>query len=97
MHQFHAYQYGKHISTFVADTPDPKEARKELISKCGVTDSVKVRRVWQKEYVLQGDFGIGWEDICSNLVRKDTFRDYKDHCSNAPEYAYRTIMRKVQV
>lgn len=48
------------------------------------------------EYVVQGCYGHGWEDLCSSNSRKEAREDLKSYRENAPG-AYRLIVRRVPV
>lgn len=45
-------------------------------------------------YVLQGDYGQGWEDICQSEDHAEMVADRRSYVDNAPEYAYRIIRRR---
>jgi hypothetical protein len=45
-------------------------------------------------YVLQGNYGFGWEDICQSEKGADIRPDLKAYRENAPEYRYRIVHRR---
>lgn len=46
------------------------------------------------EYVVQGHYGHGWEDLAASRTRKEARDDLKAYRENAPG-AYRLIVRRV--
>ncbi len=48
------------------------------------------------EYVVQGHYGQGWEDLCAATTRKEARDDIKAYRENQPG-AYRLIVRRVPV
>lgn len=40
-------------------------------------------------YVLQGNYGDGWEEICTAETREEILRDLEDYNENEPEYPHR--------
>ena len=49
---------------------------------------------WRYLYVLQGNYGHGWEDLCQSEDRAEMVADRKSYRENAPEYTYRIITRR---
>jgi len=48
------------------------------------------------EFVVQGYYGSGWEDLCAATTRKEAREDIKAYRENAPG-CYRLIVRRVPV
>ena len=45
-------------------------------------------------YVVQGNYGQGWEDISASESFRESRSDLKAYRENMPEYAYRRIQRR---
>ena len=46
-------------------------------------------------YVVQGNYGCGWEDVAADENRKLARDDLKAYRLNCPEYPHRMIHRRV--
>jgi len=49
------------------------------------------------EFIIQGNYGQGWEDVAAYETRKERKVDYKLYQENEPQYSHRTITRRVKV
>lgn len=49
---------------------------------------------WRYLHVLQGNYGLGWEDLCQSENRCEMVADRRSYRENAPEYAYRIVQRR---
>jgi hypothetical protein len=49
---------------------------------------------WEYLYVLQGDYGYGWEDLTASDDRREIRNDLKDYRENERGH-YRVISRRV--
>jgi hypothetical protein len=47
-----------------------------------------------KVYVVQGNYGQGWEDVGGSENLREALDDLKAYRENAPEYRYRWIVRR---
>jgi len=45
-------------------------------------------------YIIQGNYGQGWEDIDASESWKESRRNLKAYRENMPEYPYRRIKRR---
>tara|TARA_R110000824_G_C15187886_1_gene674430 strand:+ start:937 stop:1116 length:180 start_codon:yes stop_codon:yes gene_type:complete len=45
-------------------------------------------------YIIQGNYGQGWEDIAASESWKESRSDLKAYRENMPEYPYRRIKRR---
>lgn len=45
-------------------------------------------------FVVQGNFGQGWEDCAASLSRRESMRDLRAYRINDPGFAYRIIARR---
>lgn len=45
-------------------------------------------------YVVQGNYGSGWEDLTASDDRKETLLDLYTYDSNEPQYPHRIVTRK---
>ena len=52
---------------------------------------------WKWEWIVQGNYGYGdgWEDVGGGDTHKKARDDLKAYRTNAPEYRYRLIRRRV--
>lgn len=48
------------------------------------------------EWVLQGNYGYGWDDLVTYDNKEEAERDYKDYRENEPEYTHRIRKRVVK-
>lgn len=48
---------------------------------------------WMKQYVVQGNYGYGWDDLVTHENRIDALNDYKWYAQNE-QYPHRIIERK---
>ena len=55
------------------------------------------KRKWEDEYVVQGNYGSGWEDVNANETLHDGKRSVKEYRENEPQYSHRLIKRRVRV
>lgn len=54
------------------------------------------QRKTHDEWTIQGNYGQGWEDVCSYDNRIDAKADYKAYRENEPQYQHRLIKRRVK-
>lgn len=45
-------------------------------------------------YVIQGNYGCGWEDVTASDDREEAKNDLRDYRLNQPEYPHRMVKRK---
>ncbi len=45
-------------------------------------------------YVVQGNYGQGWEDVTASTSREEILRDLYDYDSNEPYNPHRIVTRK---
>lgn len=55
------------------------------------------RRKMTSEWVVQGNYGQGWEDENYETTRVDGKRSLREYRANMPGYAHRLIVRRVPV
>lgn len=73
-----------------------------LINHDGYDSEIKVtwpkgQRITETEYVIQGNYGQGWEDANTEITRKEARRSIKEYRENACNAgAYRLIVRHVR-
>lgn len=48
------------------------------------------------EWVLQGNYGYGWDDLVTYDNKEEAERDYKDYRENEPEYTHRIRKRLIK-
>ena len=46
------------------------------------------------EWIIQGNYGYGWEDLSAYDNRKDAQEDLRAYRENEPEYPHRLISRR---
>ena len=102
MAAFNVRLNGKLIDTvFFSPYPNgkdhaPDEVRESLIGHDGYHADIKVSRKTVTEYIVQGNFGHGWEDLTSEDNEKEAgqrLREYREN-DTAP---VRLIKRRVKV
>jgi len=50
---------------------------------------------YQYLYVIQGNYGMGWEDLTYEDTRRDAKRMLRDYDVNETQYPHRMIQRRV--
>lgn len=62
-----------------------------------LSDSIKKdKRKYHYEFVIQGNYGQGWEDVNTETTYLDGIRSLKEYRENEPQYPHRRIVRKVK-
>ena len=94
-HTFNVYLAGKKLETVFDSETSPAEVKRSLVNHDGYDPGITVRAVWRQEYVVQGSYGCGWEDVNSEETRRDAKRSLREYDNNeaAP---HRLVIRKVQ-
>lgn len=59
----------------------------------GVTGLVTRHQKTVKTWIVQGDYGSGWEDVTAEETHSDGRRALRDYRDNDPRHAYRLIVR----
>jgi len=97
-HTFNVYANGKKINTVFDNETDPDRVKRSLINHDGYDPGIAVRRVWRSLYVIQGNYGTGWEDESEydRADRAQAIADFREYRIAAPEYGHRIVRRKVQ-
>ncbi len=54
-------------------------------------------KTYQKDYVVQGNYGHGWEDVNTEETARDAIRSRKEYDDNERGYAHRWIIRRSKV
>ena len=54
-------------------------------------------RKTKDEYIIQGYYGQGWEDVTAEDTRTEAKTRLKEYRDNEPMYAHRMIKRRVRV
>jgi hypothetical protein len=55
------------------------------------------KRLTEDEYIVQGNYGQGWEDLTSETTRKESKERLKEYRENEPQYSHRLIKRRVRI
>ena len=55
------------------------------------------KRLTQDEYIIQGDYGQGWEDVTAESTRKECKERLKEYRQNEPMYSHRMIVKRVRI
>lgn len=76
------------------------DVRRSLINHDGYDSEIKVtwpkgQRITETEYVIQGNYGQGWEDENFETTHKDAKRSIKEYRENGPG-SYRLIVRNAR-
>ncbi len=45
-------------------------------------------------YVVQGNYGYGWEDVDASESRKEALESLRSYCKNESHHAHRLIKRR---
>lgn len=53
--------------------------------------------VYTKAYVVQGDYGVGWEDVTEEETRPEGLARLREYRENSPEFPHRLILRRERV
>lgn len=48
-------------------------------------------------YVLQGNYGCGWESVLEEDKRKDAMERLKEYRENQPQYPLKVIKKRVHI
>jgi hypothetical protein len=48
------------------------------------------------EYIVQGAYGYGWEDVTAEDERKEALARLREYRENEPQYPHRIVRRKVE-
>lgn len=54
-------------------------------------------RKTKDEYIVQGNYGQGWEDITAEPTRKECKERLKEYRENEPQYNHRMIVKRVRI
>lgn len=52
-------------------------------------------RKTRDEWSVQGDYGQGWEDVCTEDTRREAVARRKEYDANEPQYPHRLKLRRV--
>ena len=77
-----------------------EEVKKSLINHDGYDDAIivtKVRRTLKSEYVIQGNYGYGWDCEATEETLEAARAMLKYYRDNAPQGVYRIVHRRVPV
>jgi hypothetical protein len=55
------------------------------------------KRLTQDEYIVQGNYGQGWEDLTSEDNRTEARTRLREYNENEREYSHRLIKRRVRI
>jgi hypothetical protein len=55
----------------------------------------KKKNKWKDEFVVQGNYGQGWEDVTSEGTHSEARQRLKEYNENETMYGHRLITRKV--
>ena len=55
------------------------------------------KRKTTDEFVIQGNYGQGWEDVSAYMTRKERQEDFKLYQENEPQYAHRKVTRRIKI
>lgn len=47
-------------------------------------------------WIVQGNYGEGWEDLTTSEEYKEACSDFKDYKENEPQYRHRLIIKRVK-
>lgn len=61
----------------------------------GWTPVKKKKNKWKDEFVVQGNYGQGWEDVTSEDTHSEARQRLKEYNENETMYGHRLITRKV--
>ena len=98
MYTFNIYLNGKRIDTVSYSTIGADYVKQSLVDHDGYDPDIRVLKTWNTEYVLQGNYGYGFEDIGACSTRKAArieLRDYANQNSGLIA-SFRMIIRRVQ-
>lgn len=92
---------GSSASVYVGHHPDVTDLYPDGVIELGPNGGVRwttplgpKQKKYQKVYILQGDYGYGWDDLTGDRVFKRVRADAKDYRENQPG-AYRIVSRRV--
>jgi len=54
-------------------------------------------RKTKDEYIIQGDYGQGWEDVTAEDTRTEAKTRLKEYRENEPMYPHRMIVKRVKI
>ena len=46
------------------------------------------------EYIVQGNYGYGWEDLTASAIKKEAKEDLDVYRTEEPQYTHRMISRR---
>ena len=57
------------------------------------------KRLTEDEYIVQGNYnyGDGWEDLTSEVTRKEAKERLKEYRENEAQYPHKLIKRRVKI
>ncbi len=55
------------------------------------------KRLTQDEYIVQGNYGQGWEDLTAENTYKEIKDRLKEYNENEREYPHRWIKRRIKI
>lgn len=54
-------------------------------------------RTTRNIYILYGNYGYGWDELCAYETRREAEADYEAYRENEPEYAHKPVKRRVKI
>lgn len=57
----------------------------------------KYQRKTKDEFVIQGNYGCGWEDVNTEETRQAMRVSHREYCDNEPQYSHRAFKRRVKI
>jgi len=48
------------------------------------------------EYQVHGNYGQGWEEVCSETTRKDARQRLREYRENEPQYPHKLIVKRIR-
>lgn len=55
------------------------------------------QRKTRDEYIIQGNYGAGYEDVTAEDTRQEARERLKEYRQNEPQYAHRMIKRRIRI
>ena len=99
MSTYNIYLNGKKINTvFYPEGTESSYVYDGLVNHDGYDQDIKIRKEWTKEYVIQGNYGHGYEDIGACETYASALTELREYRTNQtrPAGQFRLITRKVQ-
>ena len=54
-------------------------------------------RKTKDEFIIQGNYGQGWEDVSAYETRLERKADIAAYQTNEPQYPHRTVTRRIKI